>query len=75
MWLRGECRGLKSHSRRGWKALTVHPVVNVYRTSLGDGLRWRQERVRHRLSNEPRREKTGFCICENKDADQLIAKM
>ena len=21
--------------------------------------------------NEPRREKTGFCICENKDADQL----
>ena len=20
---------------------------------------------------EPRREKTGFCICENKDADQL----
>ena len=23
------------------------------------------------LLNEPRREKTGFCICENKDADQL----
>ena len=22
-------------------------------------------------TNEPRREKTGFCICENKDADQL----
>ena len=21
--------------------------------------------------NEPRREKTGFCLCENKDADQL----
>ena len=21
--------------------------------------------------NEPRRKKTGFCICENKDADQL----
>ena len=21
--------------------------------------------------NEPRREKSGFCICENKDADQL----
>ena len=24
-----------------------------------------------RLSYEPRCEKTGFCICENKDADQL----
>ena len=23
------------------------------------------------LTFEPRREKTGFCICENKDADQL----
>ena len=22
-------------------------------------------------TNEPRREKTRFCICENKDADQL----
>ena len=23
------------------------------------------------MQNEPRREKTGFCICVNKDADQL----
>ena len=23
------------------------------------------------LLNEPRHEKTGFCMCENKDADQL----
>ena len=25
----------------------------------------------HKKTKEPRREKTGFCICENKDADQL----
>ena len=27
--------------------------------------------VRTHLTYEPRHEKTGFCICENKDADQL----
>ena len=26
------------------------------------------------IKYEPRREKTGFCICENKDADQLRGK-
>ena len=28
-------------------------------------------KCRNEMKNEPRHEKTGFCICENKDANQL----
>ena len=33
-------------------------------------MKWLLEIMRN-LLYEPRHEKTGFCICENKDADQL----
>ena len=43
----------------------------IRRYIVGEGLRRRKEMIGHRLSYEPRCEKPGFCICENKDADQL----
>ena len=32
---------------------------------------FKSSKINFQLSNEPRSEKTGFLICENKDADQL----
>ena len=61
----------KSHSAQYWKALIAHPAVNGYLTIIGEGSgsEMRGLGTTFQMSHVVR--KPAFCICENKDADQL----
>ena len=58
--LGAEGRRFEFHSDQNWKALAVHPTVNRNLAIVGGGVRRRKEIIRHRLSYEPRCEKTGL---------------
>ena len=42
------CR-FESHSGRNWKTLMFHPAVNGCLTIVGEGLKWRTERIGRHL--------------------------
>ena len=57
------------HSGQDWITFSVHPAMNGYLTMVGEGCR-RKERIEQLYMSRVVR-KLAFCICENKDADQL----
>ena len=66
------------YNRRLWEkelgvsALIAHLISVLFvPKNLNPRSNWYNEYNRYIIIIEPRREKTGFCICENKDADQL----
>ena len=59
------------HSGQNWKTRTVHLAVNGYPNIVGEALDGDMRGLGIPLHMSLAMRKPAFCICENKDADQL----